>query len=149
MVDRLDIKIEMRVLDRKDRQFYDNLTEEEQRRLSLFPMIRWLSDVQGSRELQEYYVIATNERMNRHFFSINATRHKRLQWLMATSVSPGLGTHTHSWIPGYKRDKAQSSKRRALSKLRPELEDAELDVLVQITTDREIRDYQRSLGEDV
>lgn len=147
MVDRLDIKIEIRALDRKDRQFYDNLTEEEQRRLSLFPMIRWLSDVQGSRELQEYYVIATNERMNRQFFSINSTRHKRLQWLMATSVSPGLGTHTHSWIPGYKRDKAHSAKRRAVAKIYPDLDDADLDVLVSITTQKEIDQLLKNMGE--
>lgn len=147
MVNRLDIKHEMRAVDVKDRGFYDDLTEEEQRRLSLVPLIRWVSDVQGSRELEEYYVIATNERLNRHFFSINTTRHKKLQWLMATSVSPDLGAHRHNWIPPYKRDKDQNAKRRAIAKIRPELDDDELDVLTAITTQKEIDQHLRKMGE--
>jgi hypothetical protein len=147
MVDRLHIQNEMRAFDRKDRCFYDSLTEEEQRKFAPFLMIRWGSAVEGSRELEEYYVIATNERLNRHFFSINTTRHKKLQWLMATSVSPDLGAHRHPWIPPYKRDKAQNAKRRAIARIRPDLDDAELDVLVSITTQKEIDQYLQQMGD--
>jgi hypothetical protein len=147
MVDRLHIQNEMRAFDRKDRAFYDELTEEEQRKFAPFLMIRWGSAVEGSRELEEYYVIATNERLNRHFFSINTTRHKKLQWLMATSVSPDLGAHRHPWIPPHKRDKAQSAKRRAIARIRPDLDDAELDVLVSITTQKEIDQYLQQMGD--
>ena len=149
MVDRLHIQNEMRAFDRKDRGFYDSLTEEEQRKFAPFLMIRWGSAVEASREMEEYYVTATNERLNRHFFSINTARHKKLQWLMATSVSPDLGTHRHPWIPPYKRDKAHGTKRRALAKMYPDINDRDLDVLAQITTDREIKEYQKNMGEDV
>jgi len=149
MVDRLHIQNEMRAFDRKDRGFYDSLTEEEQRKFAPFLMIRWGSAVEGSRELEEYYVIATNERLNRHFFSINTARHKKLQWLMATSVSPNLGVHRHPWIAPHKRDKQQSTKRRALAKIYPDINDRDLDVLVQITTDQEIKEYHKNMGEDV
>jgi hypothetical protein len=148
-MDKLNIQSEMRAFDRKDRAFYDELTEEERRKFAPFLMIRWGSAVEGSRELEEYYVIATNERLNRHFFSINTARHKKLQWLMATSVSPDLGTHRHPWIAPYKRDKAQSARIRALAKIRPDLDSRDLAVLAQITTDREIREHNRLLGEDV
>ena len=149
MVDKLNIQSEMSAFDRKDRKFYDDLTEEEQRKFSPFLMIRWGSAVEGARELQEYYVIATNERLNRHFFSINTARHKKMQWLMATSVSPDLGPHRHTWIAPHKRDKTQSARIRALARIRPDLDDPELAVLAQITTDREIKEYQRRMGEDV
>lgn len=149
MVDKLNIQNEMRAFDRKDRGFYDDLTEEEKRKFSPFLMIRWGSAVESSREMEEYYVIATNERLNRHFFSISTARHKRLQWLMATSVSPDLGTHRHPWIAPYKRDKAQSARMRVLAKIRPDLDDPELAVLAQITTDKEIREHNRLMGEDV
>ncbi len=147
MVDKLNIQSEMRAFDRKDRGSYDSLTEEEQRKFSPFLMIRWGSAVEGSRELEEYYVIATNERMNRNFFSINTARHKKLQWLMATSVSPNLGAHRHPWIAPYKRDKAQSAKRRAIARIRPDLDDADLDVLVSITTQKEIDQYLQQMGD--
>lgn len=67
MSDRLNIHNEMRAFDRKDRNFYDSLTEEEQRKFSPYLMIRWGSSVEGSRELQEFYVISTNEQLNRRF----------------------------------------------------------------------------------
>lgn len=147
MVDKLNIQSEMRAFDRKDRAFYDSLTEEEQRKFAPFLMIRWGSAVEASREMEEYYVIATNERLNRHFFSINTARHKKLQWLMATSVSPDLGAHRHLWIAPYKRDKAHSAKRRAIARIRPDVDDAELDVLVSITTQKEIDQYLQQMGD--
>ena len=139
----------MAAFDRKDRKFYDDLTEEEQRKFAPFLMIRWGSAVEGGRELEEYYVIATNERLNRHFFSINTARHKKLQWLMATSVSPDLGRQRHTWLAPYKRDKNESVKRRELAKLCPDLNDDELEVLAAITSDQEIKQYKKKLGEDV
>ena len=147
MVDKLHIQNEMRAFDGKDRGFYDSLTEEEQRKFAPFLMIRWGSAVEASREMQEYYVIATNERLNRHFFSINTARHKKLQWLMATSVSPDLGAHRHPWIAPYKRDKAQTAKRRDIAKIRPDLDHAALDVLAAITTQQEINQYLKQMGE--
>lgn len=149
MVDKLNIQNEMRAFDRKDRGFYDDLTEEEKRKFAPFLMIRWGAAVESSREMEEYYVIATNERLNRHFFSISTARHKKLQWLMATSVSPDLGTHRHPWIAPYKRDKAHNARMRALAKIRPDLDDQELVVLAQITTDQEIKEQLRLMGEDV
>ena len=147
MVDKLNIQSEMRAFDRKDRAFYDSLSEEEQRKFAPFLMIRWGSAVEAAHEMQEYYVIATNERLNRHFFSINTARHKKLQWLMATSVSPDLGTHRHPWIAPYKRDRAHGAKRRAVAKIRPDLDDAELDVLVTITNQQEIDQYLQQMGD--
>ena len=81
-MDKLSIQNEMSCFDRKDRDFYNSLTDEERKKFSNYLMIRWGSSVQGSRDLQEFYVISTNERLNKHFFAIN--RHPKLQWLCAT-----------------------------------------------------------------
>ena len=60
MSDKLNIANEMAVFDRKDRTFYDSLTDEERKKFSTFLMLRWGSSIQGSRELQEYYVQSTS-----------------------------------------------------------------------------------------
>ena len=93
VADKLSIRNEMREFDAKNRKFYDDLTDEERRRFSNYLMIRWGSAVRGSQELQEFYVIAVNERLNRYFFAVN--RHPKLQWLMASAVSPDLGAQDH------------------------------------------------------
>ena len=70
-MEKLSIQNEMTQFDRKNRKFYDELTDEERKKFSNYLMIRWGSAVQGSQELQEFYLIATNERLNKHFFAIN------------------------------------------------------------------------------
>lgn len=146
MNDKLNIANEMRQFDRKSRSFYDELTAEERKKFSNYLMIRWGSSVEGSRELQEFYVIATNERLNKHFFNVN--RHPKLQWLMATSVSPGLGTPRHPWIAPRKKESGAGAKRKALAEIYPHYKDDELDVMMQITTQKQIDEYNRAAGND-
>ena len=136
----------MRMFDRKVRSFYDDLTAEEKKKFSNYLMIRWGSAVEGSRELQEFYVIATNERLNKHFFDV--ARHPKLQWLMATAVSPGLGTHRHPWIAPRKRQSGASARRRQLAEIFPHYKDDELDVMMAITTQKDIDQYFAAAGQD-
>ena len=145
-MDKLSIQNEMTQFDRKSREFYNELTDEERKKFSNYLMIRWGSAVQGSRELQEFYVIATNQRLNRHFFAVN--RHPRLQWLMSTTVSPGLGTQRHVWIAPKKKEPGATGVRKQLAELYPHLKDDEIDVMTRITTAKELADYQRLSAQD-
>jgi hypothetical protein len=146
MSDKLNIANEMRMFDRKVRSFYDDLTAEEKKKFSNFLMIRWGSAVEGSRELQEFYVIATNERLNKHFFDV--AKHPKLQWLMATAVSPGLGTHRHPWIAPKKKQSGASARRRQLAEMYPHYKDDELDVMMAIATQKDIDQYFAAAGQD-
>lgn len=145
-MDKLSIQNEMSEFDRKNRNFYRELSDEERKKFSNYLMIRWGSSVQGSRDLQEFYVIACNERLNKHFFAIN--RHPQLQWLCATTVSPGLGTHRHQWIAPKKKEGTSSGIRKQLAELYPNLKSDELDVLAAITSKKELDAYLRELGRE-
>jgi hypothetical protein len=146
MSDKLNIANEMRMFDRKVRTFYDDLTAEEKKKFSNYLMIRWGSAVEGSRDLQEFYVIACNERFNKHFFNIS--KNPKLQWLLATTVSPDLGTPRHPWIAPKKKEAGLSAKRKALMEIYPHYKDDEIDVMAQITTQKEIDAYNRAAGKD-
>jgi hypothetical protein len=145
-MDKLSINNEMAVFDRKDRTFYDSLTVDERKKFSNFLMIRYGSSVQGGRDLQEFYLISTNERLNKHFFTIN--RHPKLQWLCATTVSPGMGTHRHAWIAPKKKEPGAGSIKKQLSELFPHLKDDELEVLAEINTKKDIEAYVKALGRE-
>jgi hypothetical protein len=145
-VDKLSINNEMAVFDRKDRKFYDDLTADERKKFSNFLMIRYGSSVQGSRDLQEFYLIATNERLNKHFFTIN--RHPKLQWLCATTVSPGMGTQRHAWIAPKKKEPGAGSIKKQLSELFPHLRDDEIEVMAEINTKKDIDAYVKALGRE-
>jgi hypothetical protein len=144
VVEKLSIRNEMQQFDRKNRSFYDELTDEERKKFSNYLMIRWGSAVRGSRELQEFYVIATNERLNRHFFAVN--RHPKLQWLMATSVSPGLGAQDHPWIAPKKKEVGSNEVRKMLLDLYPAMKITDIETLADLVDKRELKEYLREHG---
>jgi hypothetical protein len=144
MSDKLNIANEMRMFDRKVRTFYQDLTDEERKKFSTYLMIRWGSAVEGSRDLQEFYLISTNERLNKHFFAMS--RHPKLQWLMATTVSPDMGTPRHNWISPKKKEKT-STIRKKLVEIYPHLKDDEIDLLAEITDKKELDAYLKAHGD--
>lgn len=144
-MDKLSIQNEMREFDRKNRDFYNSLTEEERRKFSNYLMIRWGSSVSGSRELQEFYVIATNERLNRNFFAVN--QHPRLQWLMATSVSPGMGPQKHQWIAPKKKDAADNEVKKILAGLYPAMKSSDVDIMSRLNNKKDLQAHLRDLGQ--
>ena len=129
----------MRCFDQKDRDFYNSLTDEERKKFSNYLMIRWGSSVQGSKDLQEFYLISCNERLNKHFFAIS--KHPKLQWLCATSVSPGMGTQRHQWISPKKKESGKSNTKKQLAELFPNMKEDEIEVMDIINTKKDIEAY--------
>lgn len=143
-MEKLSIQNEMAQLDRKSRDFYDSLTDEERKKFSNFLMIRWGSAVQGPSELQEYYLIACNERLNKHFFDLS--RHPKLQWLLATTISPGMGSHRHQWIAPKKKDKGNNEIKKTLMMLYPAMKLDEVDLLSKLVTKKEMKELLKDTG---
>jgi hypothetical protein len=146
MSDKLNIGNEMRQLDAKNRDFYDELTPEERKKFSTFLMVRWGSAVDGSREIQEYYVQSVNHYLNKHFFTMH--RHPKLQWLMATAASPGMGAMRHNWIAPKKKEAGASAIKKQLRELYPHFKDDEIDLMAGLTDKKEIAQLQRAHGND-
>ena len=136
----------MRQLDAKNRDFYDELTPEERKKFSTFLMVRWGSAVDGSREIQEYYVQSTNHYLNKHFFTMH--RHPKLQWLMATAASPGMGAMWHNWIAPKKKEVGASAIKIQLRELYAHFKDDEIDLMAELTNKKEIDQLQRAHGND-
>ena len=134
----------MAQFDLKNRDFYDELTDEERKKFSNYLMIRWGSAVQGAQELQEFYVIAANERLNKHFFACN--RHPKLQWLMCTSVSPGLGTQRHQWIAPKKKEAGSNDIKKTLLEIYPTMKTADIETLAAMTDKKQLKAYLHEHG---
>ena len=145
-MDKLSIGNEMTQFDRKNRDFYDSLTEEERKKFSTFLMIRYGSSVSGGRDLQEFYLISTNERLNKNFFPLH--KHPKLQWLMATTVSPGMGTFRHNWIANKKKEPGAGSIKKQIAELYPHLKDDEIELMAKINTKKDIDAYMKQLGQE-
>lgn len=101
-------------IDRKDYNYYKNLTEEQQRKFVPYMMLHWISAVKGNSTLSSYYVISTDTNANKLMFNEKIHPHPELQWLMLCASSPGVGKQFHQYIPhlsdkiGTLRDKAKT-----------------------------------------
>lgn len=147
MSDKLSINNEMAQFDRKNRDFYDSLTDEEKKKFSNFLMIRYGSSVQGNTMDQAVYLLSTNENLNKNFFAIN--RHPKLQWLCATAVSPGWGTKRHNWIAPKKKEGSTTAIKKQLAEMYPNMKQDELEVMSVINTKKDIDAYLKLSGQEV
>ncbi len=146
MSGKLTIAQEMAALDSKDREFYDSLTDEEKKKFSVFLMIRYGATVTGIADLQTYYLQATNLRLNKHFFDIGK-KHEKLNWLAATTISPGMGNQNHQWIPNKKKDGGASSKViKFLQKIYPYAKLADIEMLAILNDIKVLKQYAKDLG---
>ena len=141
----LEIKYEMQAYDRKDRSYYDDFTDEDRKKFSTYLMLKYGANVSGNKDMQAYYLMATNERVNKHFFELG--KHPKLQWLCCTSVSPSMGSQFHYWLNAKKKE-GDNKSQKFLAKLYPNLKTDEIDLLAKINDKRELADLARSLGFD-
>jgi len=140
-------------IDRKDRNFYDNLSAELKKKFSSFMMLKYSASVYGSNhpeisnsEMEKYYIEATNYYANKHMFDLS--KHPKLQWLMLTTISPGSGSQNHRWIKGKPKPKNVSAPiKKQLLELFPTMKEADIDVLSTLTTKKELNQYVKDHGE--
>ena len=135
----------MQAYDRKDRAYYDDFTDEDRKKFSTYLMLKYGANVSGNKDMQAYYLMATNERVNKHFFELG--RHPKLQWLCCTSVSPAMGSQFHYWLNAKKKE-GDNKSQKFLAKLYPNLKTDEIDLLAKINDKRELADMARRLGFD-
>jgi hypothetical protein len=143
--DPLYIGNEMAAYDRKDRAYYDKFTDEEKKKFSTYLMLKYGANVSGNKDFQEWYLRATNERVNKNFFDIN--RHTKLQWLCCTTVSPNMGNQYHYWLKAKKKE-GDNKSQKFLAKMYPTMKQDEIDLLAKLNDKRDLRDMARELGYD-
>ena len=146
MSDKLPLNTVLAAIDKKDYGFYDRLTPEHQKQLSPFLLNRYVSLVKGTGELQAYYLMAGNQRVNCTYFEL--AKHPKLIWQLLCTVSPGMGTQFHQWVGHKKKDKNNSSKRlKEIERFHPRAKLDELEMLASIYTDKELKEIAKLYGE--
>ena len=128
MSNKLSIKEEMRAIDQRDMGWWDTLTEEEQKKISPWVLMRYTSACDTNHdEIRDHYLTMTNALVNVHF---NVLRHHpQLQHRLLQIVGIGK-TQYHPWIAPGKRQK-KNKVAEWLLELYPGLNEDELDILLQ------------------
>ena len=134
----------MAQLDTKNRAFYDELNDEERKKFATYLLLRYAASVDGSPDLQEWYLRVTNERVNANFFDLG--KHPKLQWLLCTTVSPDMGRQRHYWQASKKKEGSNSKALKFLTKLYPHLRTDELELLAELNDLKELKALAKTMG---
>ena len=146
-MNKLSIKEEMRAIDQRDRGWWDSLTEEEQKKVGIFVLMRYTSAVQTrNADIEYHYLALTNELVNRHYNILR--REPQLQHKLLQCV--GLGsTQFHPWIPPSKQRKSKAGKLvKWLQEIYPIYNDEELELLVSTNNKQDFIDLAEEMGMD-
>ena len=141
--DPLAIWNEMKALNQKNHKYYDNLTEEQQKKFSPYLLLRWGACVEGNTELSKYYAVAANEFVNINFWEI--TKHKKLAWLCLCTISPNIENPKHYWLGSAKKENLNPLRNKLLELL-PTTKEKDIDLMLQLNNKEEIKGWLRQCG---
>lgn len=95
----------MTAVDLRKGEYYSKLEPDELKSLSTYMSQRWASQVQGTQDLQEYYLTTVNDLSNLDYIAVGSN-HDEMRW--RTLALCGIGYKMrHEFIPpkGAKKDK--------------------------------------------
>ncbi len=153
---KLDISEVLACADLGIKEYWDALPEESQKHLkqSFYVLNRYMSNVippnnawskckNPTLEEQMLFIMATNERYNKHFFLLQ--NHPKLLWLLVSSY-PLLNNvkFCHQWIP---MKQNESKKIKILEKLYPTAKLSDIRLLEKIISDDELKKLINDYGE--
>lgn len=139
---KLPLKDILEAVDQGGRDLWDLFDDEQRKDVKFFLMNRYVSAVKTSnRDVQEHFVLATNEYFNKHFFVLS--KHPKLLWqLLCACGYENRQAYYHEWI-GNKKKTGEGKKLKLLMKLYPSMKVDELELLAELNTTKELRELAR------
>jgi hypothetical protein len=148
MSEKIELKDKLAAVDMNYRGLWDELDAEQQKALKseLFILNRYISNAQGSREIQEHYVLTVNEYFNKHWNTLQ--KHPKLLWqLLCMCGHESQKIFFHQWI-GFKKKKGNNKLSKFLLEIYPNKKQDEIDMISQMMTILEAKKLAQQYGYD-
>jgi hypothetical protein len=130
----------MAAVDLRNGDYYSKLSDEDRKSVNTYMAQRWASQVQGSREIQEHYLVTINDLSNIDYIA-TTSQHDEMRWRVIALC--GLGSKLrHEFIPpkGQKKDKLTAW----LIERFPSLADEEIELFREINGNDFLEDMARA-----
>lgn len=127
----LDIKRELIAVDLKKYDFYEKLTDQEKKEFSPYVLMRYVSNVDGDRDIQEWFLEMTNELVNKNHWDLSKN-HKELLWKLFAGTGAGVKCY-HPYLKAGTKEKAVKTE-KLLCELYPAMKMAEIKMLAKRMT---------------
>jgi len=139
----LQIKDIMAAVDRKDYNYYTNLTDEQRKSMNLWMTQRYASSVQG--KFAGHYLVMVNEFMNTNWSDVS--KHPELQWkLMCLAGTGKVQFHPFVKVPKAKRKKNKVEE--LVRELFPLLKNDEIELFLKMNSNIDIKELAIESGVD-
>ena len=139
----IPLKEIMAAIDKKDRNFYNNLSDEQKKAFSAWMMMRYCSSVQGRDAAN--YIYMTNELVNYQFSEVS--KHPELQWLLLSACGVGK-IQFHPFVKVPKAKKKKDKIEELVRGLFPLLKSDEIEMLLKINSKDQLKELAMENGID-
>ena len=141
----LDIKKELHGVDMRDKDAFNNWSDEERKSFSPFILMRYVSNVQGDRDVQEWFVEMTNELVNKNHWTLSKG-HKGLLWKLFAGCGTGAKAY-HPYLAAGKKEKAVKIE-KLIAELNPAMKMSDVKLQASLMDKNDIKDLFDKLGFD-
>lgn len=149
MSEKIELKEKLAAVDMGMTSLWNELDDEQKKSLKneFYILNRYVSNVKTSdKDIQEHYVLATNEYFNKHWNTLQ--KHPELLWqLLSMCGHESKKIFYHEWI-GYKRKKTNNKIAKFLYEIYPNMKDDEITLLAAINTEADCKLLARDQGFD-
>ena len=139
----IPLKEIMAAIDKKDRNFYNNLSDEQKKAFSAWMMMRYCSSVQGRDAAN--YIYMTNELVNYQFSEVS--KHPELQWLLLSACGVGK-IQFHPYLKPPNSRKKKNKIFEFIYSIYPHMKAEDINNMIDINTNEELTEFAVAHGYD-
>ena len=140
---KLDLKKTLKALDKRDLNFYNNLTDEEKKAFSPYLIMRYGATVQSSNPDELHlHILGVNEMVNMNFGVL--TKHKGLFWKLLAMCGSGK-IQFHPWI-NYKKKNTDNKVLKFLEERFPHMKRQDIDLMAEMNDKNTCQQWAEELG---
>tara|TARA_B100000963_G_scaffold191230_1_gene166330 strand:+ start:279 stop:746 length:468 start_codon:yes stop_codon:yes gene_type:complete len=139
----IPLKEIMAAIDKKDRNFYNNLSDDQKKAFSAWMMMRYCSSVQGRDAAN--YIYMTNELVNYQFSEVS--KHPELQWLLLSACGVGK-IQFHPYLKPPNSRKKKNKIFEFVSNIFPHMKAEDINNMIDINTKEELTEFAIAHGYD-
>ena len=150
MSDKIELKEKLAFVDMGLKDAWDEMTPDQQKALKneFFILNRYISNVQGQKtDVQAHFVLTVNEYFNKHWNLLQ--KHPKLMWMLLCMCSyNGEKVFFHQWLGNKKKTGSGGKKLKFLAEIYPNRKMDELEMLAELTSDKDIKALAKTYGFD-
>lgn len=141
----LDIKRELAAVDLRDYDFYDKLSDQEKKDFSPYVLMRYVSNVQGDADIQEWFLETVNELVNKDHWTLSKN-HKALLWKLFAGCGAGVKVY-HPYLKASSKEKAVKIE-KLLAEIYPAAKMSDIKLYAKMMTKKDREELFDKMGFD-